>query len=136
MPNFRYHCGPPPAGLMLTQNFGNPQPRLTNKKGAILEIRGSPRIFVRFWKIAGNLSPSGEVLFRNLISDKNSPFSASFLTFSRGADFYPKFGQPSAAISSKKRGHIGDTWVVQDPPKFSDKSWKIYHRLGRPYFEP
>ena len=65
-------------------------------------------------KSGGNLSPSGGALFRNLIGDKGPPCSAPIRPSSRGPDFYPKFGQSPAAISSRKRGHFGDTWVSRD----------------------
>ena len=42
---------PPPEGLNFALNMGNPQPRLANKNGAILETRRLPRIFL---KIRGN----------------------------------------------------------------------------------
>ena len=48
------------------------------KRGAILETDGFPAIFLKFWEIMGNLSPSEEVPFRTLIAAKDSPFSASF----------------------------------------------------------
>ena len=83
-----------------------------------------------------NLAPSGGALFRTLISAKNAPFSASRRPSSSGPDFYQKFGQSAAAISSQKLGHFGDTWIVQDFPKILGGSWAIYRRLGRSYFEP
>ena len=84
----------------------------------------------------GNLPPSGETLFRTLIAAKNSPFSVSFPPSSSGPDFYPKWGQSSAAISSQKRGHFGDTWTGREFRKISEKSLAAYHDPGRPYFEP
>ena len=83
-----------------------------------------------------DLPPSGETLSRTLIAAKNSPFSASFRQSPRGPDFYPKFGQFPAAISSEKRGHFGDTWIARDFPKILEKSWAIYRISRIPYFEP
>ena len=83
-----------------------------------------------------NLSPSGEALFGTLIAAKNAPFSAPFRLPRSGPDFYPKFGQPPALISSHKRGHFGDTWIAQDFRKISEKSWTIYHHLGMLYLDP
>ena len=50
MPIFRYHFSPPLAALNFAQNLGNPQPRLANKKGAILETHGLPRIPLEIWE--------------------------------------------------------------------------------------
>ena len=74
-------------------------------------------------------------LFRTLIAAKIAPFAESYRPSSRGPYFSPKFGQSPDAISSAKRGHFGDTWIVQDPPKILGESWAIYRRMGGPYFE-
>ena len=110
----------PSSRGIFTQNLDNPLMRLARKRGAVSETRGFPAIYLKFRKITVNLSPSVETLFRSLIVAKDSPFSASFRPSSRRPDFYPEFGQSSAAISSRKRGHFGDTWIAHDFPKLLD----------------
>ena len=84
----------------------------------------------------GNLSKSGEALFGTLIAAKGPPFAASFRPSARGPDFYPKFGQSPAAIGSEN-GDILETHGFRAIfLKFSEKSWAIYHHLGRPYLGP
>ena len=68
----------------------------------------------------GNLSPSGEAIFRTLIAANYAPFSASFRPSPSGPDFYPKFGQSQAVISSQK-GAILET---HESPMTSLKFWK------------
>ena len=92
-----------------------------------------------FPKISGKSRPIYlrlGALFRTLIADADSPFSASRRPSSRGADFYTKSGQSSAAISSRTRGYLGDTLFAHDFPKILEKSWALYRRLGVPDFEP
>ena len=83
----------------------------------------------------GKLSSPEEAPFGNLIAAKDAPFWASLRPSPEALNFYPKFGQPPAAIIWK-RGHFGDTWIAHDFPKILGKSWTIPHRLRMPHFKP
>ena len=113
---------PSSRGADFYPKFGQSSAVISSRKGSILEAHGLPGIFEKFWEILGNLSPSVETLFRTLIGGKNAPFPAPLRPSSRGPDFYPKFGRSPSAISSKERGHFGDTWITRDFPKILEKS--------------
>ena len=82
-----------------------------------------------------NLSPSGVALFGTLIEAKNAPFRnhsghpPAALIFTQNSD------NPQMRLARKK-GHYGDTWISQDPPNISEKSWTIYRHMGGGYSEP
>ena len=67
--------------------FGQSSAVISSQSGAILETHGFPMIFLKFRKILGNLSPSGDTLFGPLIEAKNAPFSPSFRSPRRDPDF-------------------------------------------------
>ena len=61
MPNFRHHLRRPPADVIFTQDLANPQTRLDNEKGAILETHGLIardflKIFEKEWVICSRLA--------------------------------------------------------------------------------
>ena len=120
---------PPPAALIFTQDLDDSMLRLSREKGHF----GDTWIARDLPKISGksrvvDLPPSGETLFRTLIAAKNAPFSASFRPSPRGPDFYPKFGQSSAAISSGR----GVILATHGFPMIFLKFWKIMDNLSPP----
>ena len=94
------------------------------KKGVILETHGFPGIFLKFRKILGNLSPSGEALFGTLIAAKNSPFSASFRRSAAALIFTQNLDNSQLRLD-RKMGHFGDTWIARHFRKISEKSRTI-----------
>ena len=71
MPHFWRHFTLP-RGHVLARNLSN-YSRLATKRGHFLETDGLPRIPLKFWKNADNLSWSGDAIFRTLIAARNTP---------------------------------------------------------------
>ena len=135
MPHFRHHFGHPPSGPDFYPTFGQSSDVISSRKrGHFGDTWIAQDFQIICEKTLGNLSPSGESLFGALIAAKNAPFSASFRQ-SR-LIFTQNLTNPQMRLDPNKRGHFGDTWISQDPPKILEKSRAIYRHLGGPYFEP
>ena len=63
------------SGRDFYPKFGQSPAAISPQKRANLETHGLPSISLKFRGVVGDLSPSGETIFRTLTAAKNAPFS-------------------------------------------------------------
>ena len=88
------------------------------RKGAFPVTDESPMISLKLRRTMGNLPLFGEALFRTLIADGASPFSASFQPSPRGPVFVPQFGPCLFAISYRTGPFLETDGLPMIPLKF------------------